>query len=135
MSKGSHSTLLNPNTETGFAAIALGPTGSSNSFRNNPQSQLAPSRPSISRNPPSGSEKSKVQFQAQTGGSGVPDQAQAPSPSPRPSDNRSSNWDVFKKLEKGYEGYDPRIATEAHLAFADGDVPKNKVRLPCESII
>jgi hypothetical protein len=33
----------------------------------------------------------------------------------------------MKKFEQDYEGFDSRNASEAHLAFADGDIPKNKV--------
>jgi hypothetical protein len=45
-----------------------------------------------------------------------------------PFTSRSSSWDFFKKVEQGYDGFDTRNASEPHLAFAEGDVPKNKVR-------
>jgi hypothetical protein len=48
-----------------------------------------------------------------------------------------SNWDLMgamgpvlapmKKLEEDAQAYDPRMASEKHLAFADGDLPDNKV--------
>jgi hypothetical protein len=51
-------------------------------------------------------------------------------PLSRPPNGRSSGWNIFagvKKFEHDYEEYDPRNATEAHPAFAEGDVPKDKV--------
>ncbi|KAI1796399.1 hypothetical protein LXA43DRAFT_879640 [Ganoderma leucocontextum] len=45
--------------------------------------------------------------------------------------SRNGSWDLFagvKKFERGYEQFDTRNAAESHLTFADGDVPKNKVR-------
>jgi len=33
----------------------------------------------------------------------------------------------YRKFESSYEAFDSRNASEAHLAFADGDVPKNAV--------
>lgn len=45
--------------------------------------------------------------------------------------HRDSNWDIFsgvKKFEHSYQEFDTRNASEAHLVFADGDMPKNKVR-------
>jgi hypothetical protein len=46
--------------------------------------------------------------------------------------SRHSNWDLglvtgFRKLEHDYEDFDPRNAKEAHLVYADGDLPKNRV--------
>lgn len=44
--------------------------------------------------------------------------------------SRTSSWDLlsgFKKFEQDYEHFDSRNVSSAHLAFADGDVPKNKV--------
>lgn len=41
----------------------------------------------------------------------------------------SASWDVLsgvKKFEQSYQEFDPRNASEAHLAFADGDTPNNK---------
>ncbi|TFK75422.1 hypothetical protein BDN72DRAFT_757999 [Pluteus cervinus] len=43
---------------------------------------------------------------------------------------RTNSWDFMaglKKLESSYEGFDSRHASQAHLVFADGDVPKNKL--------
>ncbi|EAU91403.1 hypothetical protein CC1G_01892 [Coprinopsis cinerea okayama7 len=49
----------------------------------------------------------------------------------RPSNSRqSSNWNVLggiKKLEQSYDEFDTRNASQAHLIYADGDMPKNKV--------
>ena len=45
---------------------------------------------------------------------------------------RNASWDLLagvRKFEQGYERFDSRNASEAHLQFADGDVPKNKVSL------
>jgi hypothetical protein len=50
----------------------------------------------------------------------------------RPPNGRTSSWDILagiKKFEHDYEEFDTRHASEAHLTFADGDVPKNKVNL------
>lgn len=44
--------------------------------------------------------------------------------------NRTSSWDLLagiKKIEHSYEEFDSRNASQAHLAYADGDIPKNKV--------
>ncbi|RPD63790.1 hypothetical protein L227DRAFT_496301 [Lentinus tigrinus ALCF2SS1-6] len=43
--------------------------------------------------------------------------------------SRNASWDLLagmRKFEQGYEQFDSRNASEAHLAFADGDIPKNK---------
>ena len=45
---------------------------------------------------------------------------------------RTSSWDLLggmRKLEHSYEEFDSRNAASAHLAYADGDLPKNKVRV------
>lgn len=52
--------------------------------------------------------------------------------SPGPGNSRNSSWDLMsgiKKFEHSYEEFDSRNASQAHLAFADGDVPNNKVSL------
>lgn len=44
----------------------------------------------------------------------------------------NSSWDLLagmRKFEQDYTQFDSRNATEPHLRFADGDVPKNKVRI------
>lgn len=44
----------------------------------------------------------------------------------------NSSWDLLagiRKFEHEYSEFDSRHANEPHLRFADGDVPKNKVRL------
>jgi hypothetical protein len=41
-----------------------------------------------------------------------------------------SSWDILngmKKFEHSYEEFDSRNASERHLAFAQGDLPNNKV--------
>lgn len=43
---------------------------------------------------------------------------------------RTASWDLLsgvKKLEHSYEQFDSRHASQAHLVYADGDVPKNRV--------
>lgn len=45
--------------------------------------------------------------------------------------SHNSSWDILsgiKKFEQSYQEFDSRHASEAHLVFADGDVPNNKVR-------
>ena len=45
--------------------------------------------------------------------------------------SRNTSWDLLagvRKFEQGYEQFDSRNASSSHLAFAEGDVPKNKVR-------
>jgi hypothetical protein len=44
---------------------------------------------------------------------------------------RNSSWDLLagvRQFESDFEHFDTRNASEAHLAFAEGDVPDNKVR-------
>ncbi|KAI0717187.1 hypothetical protein C8T65DRAFT_572201 [Cerioporus squamosus] len=48
--------------------------------------------------------------------------------------SRNASWDLLagmRKFEQGYEQFDSRNASESHLAFADGDIPKNKVCISC----
>ncbi|KAL0955922.1 hypothetical protein HGRIS_002114 [Hohenbuehelia grisea] len=52
------------------------------------------------------------------------------SASPRPPNSRTPSWDILsgiKRFEHSYEEFDSRNACQAHLAFADGDIPKNKL--------
>lgn len=42
----------------------------------------------------------------------------------------ASSWDILNGIRKDFEGFDPRNATEAHLQFAQGDMPNNLV---CET--
>ncbi|KAF9012331.1 hypothetical protein BDQ17DRAFT_1232693 [Cyathus striatus] len=47
-----------------------------------------------------------------------------------PGNKRNASWDLFagvRKFEQQYEQFDSRNASEAHLVYADGDVPKNKL--------
>jgi hypothetical protein len=44
--------------------------------------------------------------------------------------HRRSTWNVLggaRRIGEAYERFDPRNASEQHLAFADGDLPKTKV--------
>lgn len=46
--------------------------------------------------------------------------------------SRTSSWDLLggiKKMEQSYEQFDSRNASQSHLVYADGDMPKNKVRV------
>lgn len=57
------------------------------------------------------------------------ERAQAPAGLPYTSRSRNSSWDLLagiKKFEHSYEEFDSRNASQAHLAYADGDIPKNK---------
>jgi hypothetical protein len=60
-------------------------------------------------------------------------------PGPKPElRHASGSWDMLaglKKMEHSYEEFDPaRNATEPHLAFAEGDLPDNKVSSPRYSL-
>lgn len=63
---------------------------------------------------------------AQSTGSGAPGM-----PHPDITGNRrTSSWDLLagiKKFEHSYEEFDARNASESHLVYADGDIPRNKV--------
>lgn len=39
----------------------------------------------------------------------------------------NSSWDLLAGIKKDFEGFDPRNAREAHLQFAQGDIPNNTV--------
>ncbi|CAL1707549.1 unnamed protein product [Somion occarium] len=46
-----------------------------------------------------------------------------------PSGSRTGSWDLLagiRKFEHSYEEFDSRNASESHLTFADGDMPRNK---------
>ncbi|KDQ53484.1 hypothetical protein JAAARDRAFT_209850 [Jaapia argillacea MUCL 33604] len=43
-----------------------------------------------------------------------------------PAHNRGSSWDVLAGIKTQYEEFDSRNASQAHLAFAEGDIPKDK---------
>lgn len=66
-----------------------------------------------------------------------PFQADMPQPShqtnpSRPTNSRNPSWDLLagiRKFEHEYEEFDSRNASAAHLQYADGDLPKNKVCL------
>lgn len=48
----------------------------------------------------------------------------------RPHNPRNSSWDLLagvQKFEHGYEEFDARKVSEAHLQFAEGDIPQNKL--------
>ncbi|KZT70940.1 hypothetical protein DAEQUDRAFT_666983 [Daedalea quercina L-15889] len=47
---------------------------------------------------------------------------------PRQENRRSGSWDILggiRRLEHSYVEFDPRMAGHSHLAYADGDMPKN----------
>ncbi|KAG6880320.1 hypothetical protein C0992_011069 [Termitomyces sp. T32_za158] len=49
---------------------------------------------------------------------------------PYHSRSRNSSWDLLagiKKLEHSYEEFDTRNSSQAHLVYADGDIPKSKI--------
>ncbi|KAG6917310.1 hypothetical protein DXG01_002968 [Tephrocybe rancida] len=49
---------------------------------------------------------------------------------PYHSKSRNSSWDLLagiKRLEHSYEEFDMRNASQAHLVYADGDIPKSKL--------
>ncbi|XP_006461100.1 hypothetical protein AGABI2DRAFT_204597, partial [Agaricus bisporus var. bisporus H97] len=57
------------------------------------------------------------------------DQAGIPGLPTTNNSSRKSSWDLLsnvKKFEQDYQGFDSRNASEAHLVFADGDMPNNK---------
>lgn len=48
-----------------------------------------------------------------------------------------SSWDLLagiRKFEHSYEEFDTRNASEAHLAFAEGDIPSNGVSEPLNAV-
>ena len=48
----------------------------------------------------------------------------------RPHNSRNSSWDLLAgvhKFEHGYEEFDTRNVSEAHLQFAEGDIPQNQL--------
>ncbi|EPQ57543.1 hypothetical protein GLOTRDRAFT_74415 [Gloeophyllum trabeum ATCC 11539] len=50
-------------------------------------------------------------------------------PGHKPAYSRSGSWDVLagiRKFEHDYSEFDSRNASQSHLAFAEGDIPKNK---------
>jgi hypothetical protein len=63
---------------------------------------------------------------------GLPSQTYSDSHPQTHHDNshRHSTWNVLggaRKIGEAYERFDPRNASEQHLAFADGDLPNSKV--------
>lgn len=102
-----------------------------------PQPNVGPSTSQTSLSNPR-----RVHIQQQEGGNAHGYDAERAQPStgsdpasglPRPgmpAHSGSSNWDVLsgiKKFEQGYEEFDTRHASQAHLTFAEGDIPNNKV--------
>jgi small-conductance mechanosensitive channel len=48
----------------------------------------------------------------------------------RPGFKRNQSWDLLSglnRIQHSYEEFDSRHASEAHLAFADGDIPKDRI--------
>ncbi len=46
--------------------------------------------------------------------------------------SRNGSWDVLagiRKFEHSYEEFDSSNASQSHLAFAEGDIPNNRVRV------
>lgn len=69
--------------------------------------------------------------QPQVGLEGLPPQANydLQQPGQHTPSTRHSSWDMLgaRKIGQAYERFDPRNASEQHLAFADGDLPNSKV--------
>jgi hypothetical protein len=69
--------------------------------------------------------------QPQVGLEGLPSQDYhaSQSQSPHTHSSRKSSWDMLgaHKIGQAYEQFDPRNASEQHLAFADGDLPKASI--------
>jgi len=58
-----------------------------------------------------------------------PERGQAPTGPSVHSESRNPSWDLLagiKKLENSYDEFDTRTASQSHLAYADGDIPKTK---------
>lgn len=52
--------------------------------------------------------------------------------------SRSGSWDLLagiRKFEHSYEEFTPSNASQSHLAFAEGDMPKNKVCAQLTSLL
>ncbi|QRV94149.1 transporter, small conductance mechanosensitive ion channel (MscS) family protein [Ceratobasidium sp. AG-Ba] len=45
----------------------------------------------------------------------------------RPGHPRNPSWDLLSGITKDIEGFDTRHASQAHLQFAEGDMPKNRL--------
>ncbi|CAE6471545.1 unnamed protein product [Rhizoctonia solani] len=45
----------------------------------------------------------------------------------RPHHPRNQSWDFLSGITKDIDGYDTRNASQAHLQFAEGDIPKNRL--------
>ncbi|KAF8608825.1 hypothetical protein BDV93DRAFT_518874 [Ceratobasidium sp. AG-I] len=45
----------------------------------------------------------------------------------RPGHPRNQSWDFLSGIGKDIDGFDSRNASQAHLQFAEGDIPKNRV--------
>ncbi|KAJ4467895.1 Mechanosensitive ion channel-domain-containing protein [Lentinula edodes] len=78
---------------------------------------------------------SSTQLGSGAGGFRNPDGSQDPEraipgmPQPSLQHSTSSSWDLLngiRKFEHSYEEFDSRNASESHLVYAEGDLPKNK---------
>ncbi|GAW01584.1 serine threonine protein kinase [Lentinula edodes] len=78
---------------------------------------------------------SSTQLASGAGGFRNPDGSQDPEraipgmPQPSLQHSTSSSWDLLngiRKFEHSYEEFDSRNASESHLVYAEGDLPKNK---------
>ncbi|KAF8757319.1 Mechanosensitive ion channel [Rhizoctonia solani] len=47
--------------------------------------------------------------------------------STRPHHPRNQSWDFLSGITKDIDGFDTRNASQAHLQFAEGDIPKNRL--------
>ncbi|PCH43751.1 hypothetical protein WOLCODRAFT_104096 [Wolfiporia cocos MD-104 SS10] len=43
----------------------------------------------------------------------------------RPNHSRNNSWDLLGGIRHSYSEFDPRRASQAHLVFAEGDIPQN----------
>ncbi|KAJ4483406.1 Mechanosensitive ion channel-domain-containing protein [Lentinula aciculospora] len=86
--------------------------------------------------PPRRPASSSTQQASGAGGFRNPDGSQDPEraipgmPQPNLQHRGSSSWDLLngiRKFEHSYEEFDSRNASESHLVYAEGDLPKNKL--------
>ena len=59
----------------------------------------------------------------------IPSASQATSSTTKSHKANNSSWDLLAGIRKDFEDFDPRNAREAHLQFAQGDIPDNSVSL------
>ena len=98
--------------------------------------------PSSSSTPPNPNKRKSKRVQISESLRGYDTERTAVPPMPMPGQSsgfhqggRSGSWDMLagiRKIEHSYDQFDTRNASEAHLVFADGDVPNNRVSLPSQ---